>query len=140
MKSKLHAAIATLALLTITTFWLSTLISELWLNPESVVKVKNGILMGMWLLIPLMAASGISGFILAGPHRGTTIRNKILRMKIAAANGLIILLPSAYILAKWANQGIFDSNFYLLQAIELLAGAINITLLSLNLRDGLRMR
>ncbi len=37
-------------------------------------------------------------------------------------------------------QGEFDANFYAVQALELAAGAVNITLLGFNLRDGLRMK
>lgn len=61
------------------------------------------------------------------------------RMKAVAANGLLVLLPSAWSLASWANAGRFDGAFYALQGAELLAGAINVTLLVLNLRDGLRL-
>jgi hypothetical protein len=35
---------------------------------------------------------------------------------------------------------VFDGAFVAVQALELLAGALNITLLSLNMRDGLRLR
>jgi hypothetical protein len=38
-----------------------------------------------------------------------------------------------------AAAGAFDTSFYLLQAIELLAGAVNLSLMALNIRDGLRM-
>jgi hypothetical protein len=34
----------------------------------------------------------------------------------------------------------FDASFYAVQALELAAGAVNITLLGFNLRDGLRMK
>ena len=60
-------------------------------------------------------------------------------MKIVAANGLLVLLPSAYVLASWASAGRFDSAFYAVQGLELVAGAVNITLLVLNMRDGLRL-
>lgn len=60
-------------------------------------------------------------------------------MKAVAANGLLVLLPSAWMLASWANAGRFDGTFYALQGVELVAGAINITLLALNMRDGLRL-
>jgi hypothetical protein len=36
--------------------------------------------------------------------------------------------------------GEFDTAFYAVQALELAAGAANITLLGLNMRDGLRMK
>lgn len=33
----------------------------------------------------------------------------------------------------------FDSRFYLVQGLELLTGALNLTLMGLNIRDGLRL-
>lgn len=60
-------------------------------------------------------------------------------MPIIAANGILVLVPCAIVLAHWANAGAFDARFYLVQAIELLAGATNLALMGLNIRDGLRM-
>lgn len=139
MKAKLHGFFGAVALLSIATFWVSTAVSEVFLDLGSVTAVKNAILMGMWLLIPAMAATGGSGFSLASGRRGRLVEVKALRMKIVAANGLLVLLPSAYMLASWASAGRFDGAFYALQALELLAGAVNITLLVLNMRDGLRL-
>lgn len=139
MKSKLHGMLGVVALLCILTFWLSTAVSELALDESNVVFVKNMVLTGMWVLIPALAATGGSGFALARGRRSPLVQAKQRRMKLAAANGLLVLLPSAFLLARWANAGQFDGGFYALQALELLAGAANITLLALNLRDGLRM-
>jgi len=139
MKSKLHGIFGAVALLCIATFWLSTVVSELFLTQASVVAVKNAVLTGMWLLIPAMAATGGSGFSLAKGRRGRLVDVKMRRMKGVAANGLLVLLPSAFVLASWANAGRFDGAFYALQGVELLAGAVNITLLLLNMRDGLRL-
>jgi hypothetical protein len=33
----------------------------------------------------------------------------------------------------------FDDTFYVVQGVELLAGAINLMLMGMNIRDGLRM-
>jgi len=60
-------------------------------------------------------------------------------MPIIAANGVLVLIPSALFLAWKAGAGAFDTAFYAVQAVELIAGAVNVTLLSLNMRDGLRM-
>ncbi len=139
MKSKLHAIFGSVALLCITTFWLSTVVSELLMDQASVAAVKNAVLNGMWLLIPSMAATGGSGFALAKGHGGRLVSVKGQRMKIVAANGLLVLLPSAFVLASWANAGRFDGVFYALQGVELLAGAVNISLLVLNMRDGLKL-
>lgn len=139
MKSKLHGLFGSVALLCIAVFWSSTVVSELFLDQASVVAVKNAILTGMWVLIPAMMATGGSGFSLARERRGRLIDGKRLRMKIVAANGLLVLLPGAWMLASWANAGRFDTVFYALQGVELVAGAINISLLALNMRDGLRL-
>lgn len=139
MKAKLHGFFGAVALLCIATFWISTTVSEAFLSLSSVTAVKNAILTGIWLLIPAMAATGGSGFSLAGARRGRIVEVKARRMKLVAANGLLVLLPCAFVLASWANAGRFDGAFYTLQALELLAGAANITLLALNLRDGLRL-
>jgi hypothetical protein len=139
MKSKLHGVAGALALLCIATFWISTVVSELFLDAASVVAVKNAVLTGMWVLIPAMAATGGSGFSLARTRRGRLIDTKGRRMKGVAANGLLVLLPSAFVLASWANAGRFDGAFYALQGVELVAGAVNIVLLVLNMRDGLRL-
>lgn len=139
MKARLHGFFGAVALLCIATFWVSTAVSEVFLDLVDVTAVKNAILAGMWLLIPAMAATGGSGFSLAGARRGRLVEVKARRMKIVAANGVLVLLPSAFVLASWANAGRFDGAFYTLQALELLAGAVNITLLVLNMRDGLRL-
>ena len=60
-------------------------------------------------------------------------------MPVIALNGLLVLLPSAFYLNAKAQAGEFDALFYGVQALELLAGAINLTLMGLNLRDGLRL-
>lgn len=51
--------------------------------------------------------------------------------------GILVLVPSAIFLNLWAAQGMFDTRFYLVQGLELLAGAINLRLMGLNIRDGL---
>ncbi len=139
MKTKLHGAFGTLACLCIASFWLATVASELFMDQSSVAFVKRAVLDGMWQLIPSMVATGASGFALATGRSGRLVRVKGRRMKIAAANGLLVLLPSAVVLASWADAGRFDGLFYALQAVELLAGAVNLTLLTSNMRDGLQL-
>lgn len=139
MKSKLHALAGAIALLCIGAFWTSSLASELFFDERSVVQVKNGILRAMWLLIPAMAAAGASGFALGKGRSGRLLDAKKRRMRLVAANGILILLPSAFALASMANAGRFDALFYAVQALELVAGAVNVVLIALNVRDGLRL-
>ena len=140
MTKVLHPVAGALALLTIATFWVSTSLSELFGSAASVVAVKSSIPWGFLVLIPALIATGGSGFALSKGRRGALVSAKIKRMPIAAANGILILIPSALFLASKAKAGEFDTLFYAVQALELAAGAVNITLLGLNMRDGLKMK
>ena len=139
MKKLVHPVAGAIALLTIASFWFSTLISELSGSMEAVVAVKTAIPWGFLLLIPALAAAGGTGVSLAGGRAKGLAATKLRRMPVIAANGLLILVPSALFLAWKASAGEFDAAFYGVQAIELVAGAANLVLLGLNMRDGLRM-
>jgi hypothetical protein len=135
----IHPVAGFVALLTIATFWLSTALSELFASEAIVTMVKNAILWGFLLLVPALAATGGSGFALARGRRAGLVGAKIKRMPFIAGNGLMILIPSAFFLASKANGAEFDATFYAVQTLELGAGAANIALLGLNMRDGLKI-
>ncbi|MEQ8401758.1 MAG: hypothetical protein RIB53_15240 [Roseitalea porphyridii] len=139
MKSKIHAAAGGIAMLTIAAFWTSTAISELFGSPAQIAQVKQAIVWGLLILVPAIAAVGGSGFALGGKWKGPLIVAKKRRMKIIAANGVLILVPAAFYLNMKAQAFGFDPAFYAVQAVELVAGAVNLALLGLNMRDGLRM-
>lgn len=139
MTPKLHATAGTLALITIATFWSSTLVTELLGSHAQIAQLKSLILWGMLILIPAMATAGATGAVLSKNRKGPLIERKSRRMKIIAANGLLVLLPSAIFLAMRAGSGQLDTLFYGIQTVELIAGATNITLLAANLRDGMAM-
>jgi len=61
-------------------------------------------------------------------------------MPLIAANGVLVLIPSAPFLAFKARADELDGAFYAVQALELAPGAANIALLGLNMRDGLKMK
>lgn len=86
-----------------------------------------------------MAAVGASGFRLGGRSAAPLAVAKKRRMPIIALNGLLVLVPAAFFLAYRADAGRFDAAFYFVQAVELLAGAANLALIGLNMRDGLRL-
>jgi hypothetical protein len=94
---------------------------------------------GFLLLVPALAITGASGFRMAGTSTDPRIVSKKRRMPFIAGNGLLVLIPAALYLASLASRGEFGTNFYIVQAIELVAGAVNITLMSLNVRDGFRL-
>ena len=136
----IHPLAGAIAILTIAIFWLSTAAVELIGSAAAVVAVKTTIPWGFLLLIPALAAAGGSGLALAAGRRGGLIGAKLKRMPFIAANGVLILIPSALYLAFKARAGEFDASFDAVQALELAAGATNIALLGLNMRDGLRMK
>ena len=140
MVRTLHPIAGAVAMLTIATFWLSTAMSELFASRSVVIAVKTTIPWGFLVLVPALIAAGASGLALANGRRAGLIGAKIKRMPFIAGNGILILIPSALFLAFTAEAAEFDGWFYAVQLLELVAGATNVTLLGLNMRDGLRMK
>lgn len=139
MIRKIHPVAGVIALLTVLAFWSSTLISEVFCDAGTVRGVKTAILWGMLVLVPAMALVGASGFRLGGRSNQPLIAAKRRRMPVIALNGLAVLLPCAIFLEARAAAGLFDTAFAVVQGVELLAGTLNITLIALSMRDGLRL-
>jgi hypothetical protein len=140
MPKLIHRIGSMMAPLCIATFFLSTFLCELFATHAAVAQLKSLIVTpGLWILIPVLAATGASGMFLANSRRGRLVDSKKKRMPIIAAVGLLVLVPCAIVLNRWATMGIFDTTFYAVQTIELLAGATNLSLIGLNVRDGLRL-
>lgn len=139
MLTKLHPVAGVIGFVMILTFWLSTATSELFGSTAAIATVKETIPWGFLILVPALAIAGASGFRLGGASSDRRIVSKRRRMPIIAANGVFILIPAALYLATLASRGEFGTVFYAVQAIELLAGAVNLTLMALNIRDGFRL-
>ena len=140
MINKIHPVAAIIATLCIAIFFSSTILVELFGTHESIAMVKSLIVKpGLFILVPAIALAGGTGFALAQVRKGRLVENKKRRMPFIGANGLLILLPAAIFLDQWAASGSFDTRFYIVQGLELIAGAANLTLMSLNIRDGLKM-
>lgn len=140
MKAKIHVSAAILATLCIITFFGITLSVELIGSLEQVARVKSLIVFpGLFILIPAMAITGATGAALAKHRKGRLIQEKQKRMKIIAANGLLILIPSALVLHYWASLGQFNLAFYTVQVLELSAGFINASLMIMNANKGRKL-
>ena len=139
MKPVVHAVAGGAAMLTIASFWVATVISELFLDHAAVAAVKHAIVYGLFLLVPTLVATGGSGFILARTRRGRRVTRKQTRMRFIAANGVLVMIPAALFLNSRAAAGRFDASFYAVQAVELLVGAVQLALMGLNFRDGRRL-
>lgn len=139
LQTTLHAASGTLGLLIILTFFTATVVVEIGGDLSSIAAVKRFIAYGLIVLIPAMAAAGITGSMLGGGSSAPVLRVKQRRMKRIGANGALVLVPCALALHLLAQAGSFGTAFYVVQGIELIAGPVNIGLMALNVRDGLRL-
>lgn len=140
MKTAIHAAAGVSAMFIIGVFLAATLWVE-WLGQhEAITRVKSLIVMpGLPVLIPCLMVAGGTGFRLSKDRRGRLLSIKKQRMPVLALNGLLVLVPCALVLNIWAGQGRFDSVFYGVQSLEVVAGLVNLVLMGLNVRDGLRL-
>jgi hypothetical protein len=137
---RVHFAAALLATLTIACFFSSTVVVEALGGYPAVAWVKSLIVVpGLFILVPAIAVTGGTGFVLSRGWQGSLVARKKRRMPLIAANGLLILVPAAIVLDRWAAADAYDARFYVVQAVELFAGGTNLTLMALNMRDGLRL-
>lgn len=135
----IHKIAAILALVLITSFLTSTIIADLLATPQQIAHVKNTILMFIPGLILAMMVTGISAKKLYPGAMKGALKIKETRMKIAAINGVIVLLPAAIVLARWSALGQFDGLYWAVQILEIIAGMTNLTMIGLNIRDGIRL-
>ncbi len=136
MIRRLHGLAGVTGFIVILTFWLSTALTELFGSGEAIAAVKTAILWGMILLVPCLAVAGASGMSMGRKRPGRLAARKRKRMPFIAGNGLVVLVPAAFYLQAKAAAGQFDGWFFAVQALELLAGAANLMMMGLNIRDG----
>jgi uncharacterized membrane protein (DUF485 family) len=139
MKRKIHGFAGILAMIIISSFWLSSVLIELFGTPHTIAWVKHGIVIGMGILVPLLIITAISGRELGKTNTSPLASAKQKRMPLIAFNGLFILVPSAIYLDRLATEGKLDTLFYIVQGIELTAGAINLVLLGLSAKQGFQI-
>jgi hypothetical protein len=139
MRTRVHLVAATIGLLTILTFWISTVAVELAGSHDLITFVKQTIPWGFVVLIPALAVTGGTGAAMARTSDDPRLKVKQRRMLAIAGIGLLVLVPSAFYLRGLAEFGDFGVAFVIVQGVELAAGATNVALMSLNARDGLRL-
>lgn len=140
MKRIIHRSAAIIAMLCIATFFISSIAIELLGSNEGIATIKSLIVLpGLFILLPCIMITGATGFALSKNRSGNLISNKKKRMPLIAVNGIFILIPAAIFLNQSASSGDFGSTFYIVQSVELIAGALNLFLMGLNMRDGLKL-
>lgn len=139
MKAIAHAAAGTLAMMLVSAFLAGSVYAELTFDTTLIADVKRLILYGLCLLIPAMAVTGASGFSLGRGRPGGIVDAKRNRMLVIAANGLLVMLPSAIWLDMQASERAFGMAFFVVQFIEIAGGLVQFYLLGRNFRDGLKL-
>ncbi|GEO81324.1 hypothetical protein [Pararhodospirillum oryzae] len=139
MMNRLHPIAGFVALITLVVFWGATLVAEVFLDDGAIRQVKALIVDGLFVLIPAMALAGLSGRVLSRGRAMPLADAKTKSMKILALNGFLIMIPAALFLKAKATAGEIDSLFYLVQAIELGVGLVQMRLVFLNIRTGLHL-
>lgn len=91
---------------------------------------------GLPVLIGCLVTAALSGRHLARNSRAAVIRRKQRRMRIVAAAGIVVLVPCALILDDLTASVSVGGVVTALEIAEMLVGALNLTLLVLNFRDG----
>ena len=135
-----HRTGALIATLSIFAFLIATLNAEFFGTLQDIQQVKAAILLpGLIILIPAMVMTGASGFVLAKSRGGPLVAAKKNRMRYIGIIGLTVLIPCAFLLNHWASLSMFGPAFYAVQMIELIAGAVNVILATLNIWDGFRL-
>ncbi|MBK7057593.1 MAG: hypothetical protein KBF99_07955 [Leptospiraceae bacterium] len=138
--SQLHKLGGILAILIILFFQVLTISSEFSGDFNRIITAKQIIAWLIPFLVITLIGTGISGRKLAGKSTNILIIRKQSRMKFIAANGILILLPSAYILLYLSKIQPVTNLFWILQTLEISSGLINLTLLILNAKDGIARR
>ena len=137
---RIHFTAALSACSLITVFWISTVLSELFLSHQAVANVKQVIAYALIAQVLSMAITGATGMKMGGKSKNKQIAAKRKRMPLIALNGLLILIPCALFLNMKASAGAFDSVFYVVQVVELVAGAVNLTLMVQSMKEGWAIR
>lgn len=134
-----HPFAGVAAILIILAFQGATVGVELAGDAAVIASVKSAIWYAIPLLVLALALAGGSGSWLARGNASRVVKRKRRRMALAAGNGLLVLIPSAFLLQRWANAGDLGAGFYALQALELAAGLTNLMLLVRNAQDGRKL-
>ena len=140
MPNVIHMLAGIVAPLCVATFLCSTVLVGLFGSEAALAQVKSLIVApGLLILIPALMCAGGSGMFLSRKRKGRLVTAKKSRMPIIAANGLLVLVPCALLLDHWAALEFVGPEFLMVQALELIAGSINLTLMTRNVIDGLRL-
>lgn len=134
----IHIAATLIAILTMGSFFVSSLWAEMNGDETVIRKVKEVIVFSLPVLLVAMPTLGISGNKLAGKSQHPTIIAKQKRMKFVFVNGLALITSACFLYYRSHYQTI-DGIFLGAQLVEFGLGLTNLILIGLNIKSGLQL-
>ena len=135
---KIHVIATVIAIMTIATFFVSSLVAEINGSETFLRKVKAAILFSLPILLITMPALGVTGNKLAGKSQNPTVLAKRKRMRFVFVNGITLITLACFLYYRSHYQTI-DSIFLVAQVAEFALGLTNLTLIGLNIKSGLQL-
>lgn len=135
---KIHIIATVIALLTIGSFFTSSLVAELSGDKTLIRDVKEAILFALPLMLIAMPAVGLTGNKLAGKSQNPIVLAKQKRMKFVFMNG-VALIGLACCLYYRSHYQTIDGIFLTAQIAEFGLGLTNLVLIGLNSKNGLQL-
>ncbi len=135
---RLHIMATAIAVVTIASFFSFSLVAEILGDEVLIKQVKTAIVFCLPIMIVTMPILGLSGKKLAGSSNGPLIVTKMNRMKLIAANGIILILLAIYLYYHAVFKTI-NNTFLYVQIIELCMGAFNLILIAANIKSGMKL-
>lgn len=139
MKKNIHAIAGVIGFICILTFVTSTVYAVFLGDTATYAAIKGNIFKWVFLLIAALLVAGGTGVNLLGKRQEVLALTKQKRGPIGFMTSLLILLPCAYFLSKWAAAGSIGTLLFVVQTLELLASGVVISMVGLNIRDGLAL-
>jgi hypothetical protein len=136
VKNRVHALSGILAIILVTSFMATTVITEIVGEKGIILTAKTAILFALVVLIPSIIIASGTGRSLAAGRTSPLLNTKKLRAALIAVVGIVVLVPCAVTLRILAAADDFGTTFVVVQAIELAGGIVNLTLLVFNARAG----
>ena len=136
MKTIFHAMFGMLSFGLILVSLMTSLIVEIWSSQRVIADVKALAFQSILLLLVLLGFAALLGLSLGRVRQGNIVEAKKKRMVWLFAVAILILLPVAYVLNKYAKQGQFNWAFIALQSVEYAFDIAFLVLLGFNIRDG----
>ena len=135
---RVHLIATIIAATTIATFFTVSLIAEIRGDEFFIKSVKAFILYALPIMIVSMPALAITGNKLAGQSKNHLVNLKKNRMKFIMINGIVLVSLAIFLYYRSHFQRI-DSVFLAFQIAEFIFGLTNLTLISLNARNGMQL-